>query len=202
MAPGNVFADIIDRGPWLFYDRLTTAAGQATQQLYAFFTVGISNTKTMSDTNLTLNRLSPPQAFSVQSVGFIFGASMLLADVTALIKNYYHEFKILSKVYSQGPLDLFPGGAGLAGSVSTNSATAAQVQWLNNGLPTLTAARRFPDYPRIIPAEVPFVVNVNAGAGTFNLNAAVAAVAGAGTPAYGGLDLRTVLDGILDREVQ
>ncbi len=199
---GNVFAqDVIDRGPWVFYDRQTTSAGSTTSGTYFYFTTPIGGTKTKSDTNLVqANRLPPPQAFSVSSIGFVFATNMLHSDIRQMILNYFFEFKIGQKVFAEGSLDLFPGGVGLMGAVSTNHATTALVSVLNNGDPSLLATRRFPDYPRIIPANVFFGLNVISGAATFTLAATVASTIV--SSAYGGLDLRAILDGIYDREVQ
>lgn len=199
---GNVFAqDVVDRGPWLFWDRQTTAAGAATAAVYNFFSVAIGGTKTKSDTNLLqANRLPPPQAFSVQSIGFVFAATMLLADLAAFIKNYYFEFKIGQKVFAEGPLHLFPGGAGIQAAFATNHATTSLQSAVNNGDPSVLATRRFPDYPRIIPANVYFGLNVISGAATVNLAATVASTIV--SPAYGGLDCMAILDGVYDREVQ
>ncbi len=204
MAPtvGNVFAqDVIDRGPWVFYDRQTTAAGSATSGTYYFFTTPIGGTKTKSDTNLVqANRLPPPQAFSLSSIGFVFATNMLHSDTRQFILDYFFEFKIGQKIFAEGCLDLFPGGIGLMGTVATNHATTALISVLNNGDPSLLATRRFPDYPRIIPANVFFGLNVISGAATFTLASTVASTIV--SSAYGGLDLRAILDGVYDREVQ
>jgi hypothetical protein len=197
---GNVFAaDVVDRGPWLLYDRNTTAVSTATPANYFFFTSGLSATKTKSDTNVDANQLPPPRAFSVQSIGFIFAPIMFFSDVWNLMKNYYFEFKIGVKIFAEGPLQLFPGGGGISAAVSTNHATTSLLQVMNNGDPSLLSCRRFPDYPRIIPANVRFYLNVIQGAAVFTTFAAVAATIV--SPAYGGVDLMAILDGILDREV-
>src|SRR5579863_442959 len=200
---GNVFMqDVVDRGPWLFYDRLQTAQNTNTQATYAFFnTPQGTGAKTKSDTNMVQgNRLPPPQAFSMQHIGFIFATTMLFADIAGFIKNYYFELKIGTKVFAEGPLHLFPGGAGLSGALATNHATTAMLQIVNNGDPSLLATRRFPDYPRIIPANVFFGLNVISGASTVALAAQVASTVI--SPVYGGLDLMAVIDGVYDREVQ
>lgn len=199
-ANGNVFSQEVDRGPGLLYDRLTTAAAAATQANYAFFTVGVSNTKTLSDTNLDGGiRLSPPNVFMVMSIGFIFGTTMLHADLATFLKNYYHRFFIgtSGKSFTEGPLHLFPGGAGIAGGIGGNHATTALQSFVNNGLADLNVCRRFPDWPRNIAPNVSFKVDVNGT--SFSLAAAVASTIV--SPAYGGLDLMCYLDGIRDREV-
>lgn len=199
---GNVFMqDVVDRGPWLFYDRQTTAQGTNTANRYDFFNVPIGGTKTKSDTNMIQqNRLPPPQAFSMSHIGFIFASTMLFADVASFIKNYYFELKIGTKVFAEGPLHLFPGGAGISGFAATNHATTALIQAVNNGDPSLLATRRFPDYPRIIPANVYFGLTVYQGAAAVALAATVASTIV--SPAYGGLDLMSIVDGVYDREVQ
>jgi hypothetical protein len=202
MSPnvGNVFVqDVVDRGPWIFWDRQTSAAGGNTSTPYTFFTTPIGGSKTKSDTNLKKgNQLPPPQAFSLSSIGFVFASTMLPADLATFLKNYYFEFTIGSKVFAEGPLHLWPGGAGISGFASTNHATTALVQTVNVGVPDLNACRRFPDYPRIIPANVFFGLNV---IGTvFALVATVASTIV--SPAYGGLDCMSILDGVYDREVQ
>jgi hypothetical protein len=203
MAPaGNVFAaDQIDRGIGILYDRQTTAAGSTTALVYNYFTQPIGGTKTKSDTNLLQgNRIPPPQAFVTSAIGFVFAATMLLADAAGFLKNYYHEFKIGSKgVFAEGPLQLFPGGAGLTGALSTNHATASLQSMISNGDPSMLAVRRFPDYPRLIPQNVYFGLNVISGASTVTLAATVASTIV--SPAYGGLDVLAYLDGIWDREV-
>jgi len=196
---GNVFAsDVVDRGPWILYDRNTTAASTATPQQYNFFNTTRNN---IADSNLqTPGRLSPPQAFSTQSVGFVTASTMLFADWAQLMKLYYHNFFIGTKNFSQGPMQLFPGGAGPSAAFATNHATTAMLQAVNNGDPSLLACRRFPDYPRIIPANVNFGVNVIVGSAVFTTAATVAATIV--SPAYGGVDVLAILDGIFDREVQ
>jgi len=200
--PGNVFAsDVVDRGPWLFYDRNTQAAGATTSNTYFFFNTGITATKTQSDTNLQKgNTLPPPEAFSVQSVGFIFASTMLHADLAQFINNYFFNFNIGIKTFATGLLHMFPGGAGISASFAAGTGIASMLSAVNNGDPSLLVCRRFPDYPRIIPANVNFFLNVIVGSGTFALAAAVASTVT--SPAYGGLNLLAVLDGILDREVQ
>jgi hypothetical protein len=203
MAPssaGNVFVDgVVDRGPWFFYDRATAAAGATTSNNMAM--LGRNFGLTQSDTNMIkANALPPPQAFAMSSIGFAFATTMLFADIATFIKNYFFNLTIGSKVFATGPLHFWPAGVGLMGFGSTNHATTALMQVINNGDPSLTACRRFPDYPRIIPANVFVGLNILAGAGTITLAATVASTIV--SPAYGGLDVMVDLDGVYDREVQ
>lgn len=200
---GNVFAEgQIDRGFGVLYDRQTTAVSTATPNAYYFFSTPISGTKTKTDTNLTQgNRLPPPEAFHVQSVGFHTGPKMLLIDLVALMINYYFEFRIGQKPFLEGPLFLFPSGAGINGFATTTvTANTGMLQTTSNGEPSALARRTFGDYPRTIPPNASFGVNV---LGTsFTTIAAVAAIAGIGSPAYGGVDLMAILEGLWDRPVQ
>jgi hypothetical protein len=179
---------------------LTTAAGAATAAAYNYFTTGQSSSKLAADTNLDSScKLSPPNVFSVMAVGFIFAPTMLFADVANVIKNYSHFFTIGSnrKAFTEGPLHLYPGGVGISAALATNHGTTALLQAVNVGTPDLNIVRRFPDWPRDIPPGVAFRVEVSGT--TFTLAAAVASTIV--SPAYGGYDVMTYLDGIRDKEV-
>jgi|ERR1041384_690924 hypothetical protein len=202
MGPtGNVFAaDQVDRGPGLLYDRQTTAVGTATAATYNFFTIPVGGTKTKADTNLVQgNRIPPPQAFHAMSLGFYFNPKMTLLDIITFQTNYWMEFKIGIKVFLEGPLQYYPAGCGLTGFAATNHATTGLLLATSNGDPNVTARRAFPDFPRTIPQNVYFGVNVMGT--TFTTNASVAAVAGIGAPAYGTIDILSSIEGVYDREV-
>lgn len=188
MGPGNVFApEMIDRGPAVLYHRIRQAAGSTTQTVYQFFSEAIGPSVTKVDTNLVqANRLPPPQAFQVVGVGFQFGPGMVLADIEQFLLNYYFEFKIGMKVFLEGPLSLFPAGGGIGGFTGEN------VGVYDVGLPVPQAVRYFENYPRIIPPNVYFGVQVQGDA--FTLTAS-----GNGGK---GLQLMACLFGIWDREVQ
>lgn len=193
MGPGNVFVgDTVDRGPWILYDRLTTAANTATPTSYQFFAVPIGGTKTKVDTNLLQgNRIAPPSAFHLHAIGFAIGPQMAFVDVWQLLRNYYFELKIGQKVFAEGPLHCFPAGTGLSGIIALDGSTAAtRAESFNNGLPSPVYMRRFgPEFIRTIPANVYFGVEVRGNSFT--------------TSASGqGIDLMVILDGIADREVQ
>lgn len=192
MASGNVFmSDTVDRGPWILWDRITVAANTAVPTSNQFFSAPIGGTKTKTDTNLVQgNRLPPPQSFAVHMIGFIIGSNVLQADLVNLLRNYYFEFKIDQKIFAEGPLHLFPGGAGVSGVVSIdgNAAAATASSW-NIGFPSVAATRRAPEFPRRIPPNVYFGVELKGTSFT--------------TSATGtGLDILCVLDGIIDRSVQ
>jgi len=198
---GNVFVqDMIDRGPRLIWHRQTAAAGTTTGPLYAYFntTAGASG---KNITNLLqANRVPPPEAMMLMSLGFRFAVNMLPADTIAFIDAYYFELVIGRKIFIEGILDQYPAGCGLSGWAATNHATTALIQSTNNGDPSLLAQRRFNDWPRIIPANVYFEVDVKLGGTAVALAASVASTVV--SPAYGGLNLRVDGDGLYDASVQ
>jgi hypothetical protein len=199
---GNVFAQAIDRGPWMLYDTQTDTQGTAWNTSYPFFgnTAG-GGARGKTTTNLVqANRVPPPYAFHAHSVGFYFGPSTLMADIISLLEHYHFEFKIGEKTFAEGLLQFWPAGAGVTGWASTNSATVAVIQSIVNGQPSVQATRRFPEYPRTIPQNVYFGLEVKSSSISGNLTAQVASTAV--SPVYGGLTLVAVLDGVYDRAVQ
>jgi hypothetical protein len=190
-AKNPVAADLADVVPYKIYDTLTTAANTAASGMYQFFTTPQSATKGKLLTNLEqAGRLPDPRHFFVRSLRFIFGASMLLTDILAMLNNYYAEFWIGNKIYMEGPLYLFPGGAGVNG-VTTN--TSESVYSL--GMPDCTTVDDFGDKGFSILQGQTFKVNVIMGGTTPTFSNTT-------TPASAGLRLICVLDGILAREVQ
>ncbi len=198
---GNAFvADAVDRGPRILWDRITAAAGTTTATQYNFF----AHTSSVNGKNVTnlvqANKVPPPKAMAVQSIGFRFSPVMFISDIVGMMANYWFEFKIDNKTFVEGLLDHYPAGSGLSGFASTNHATTALVTATNNGDATLLAMRRFNDWPRVIPAGPFFGVIAYLGGTAFSLFATVAATIV--SPAYGGLDFRCDLDGLFDDSVQ
>ena len=157
---GNVFvADSVDRGPRVLYDRQVAAAGSLLGSAIIFFGHSVANQGQHVTNLLQPNRLPPPEAFLTCSIGFRISSEMLPADWLTIQKSYFWQLVIGRKPVMEGLLDQYPGGVGLWGFASTNSATAALVQSIDNGVPSIEAQRRFTEYPRIIPAEVNFSLN-------------------------------------------
>lgn len=129
IAPNQ--ADIVN---WTLYDRITAAQNTATATTYTFFNTPIgTNNKTKNDTNLEqVSRLPDPQFFNATQLGFVFN-NMILLDCAALANAYYCEFWVGQKVYVEGPIGLFPGGAGFQGF--SNITAAATQQVVTNGQP-------------------------------------------------------------------
>ena len=182
-------ADIV---PWIFYDRLFTAANTTTAVEYDFFTQPISGTKFKQDTNLDqVSVLAQPQHFNTTSLQFYFSSRMFAVEIGTLLDTYYCEFWIGNKVYAEGPLSQFPGGSGLQGFT-----TQTNVGAFSNGLPSPLAVIdfRIGDNPighHILQGQT-FKVKVITSAGftTSNLSGAI------------GLNLLCVLEGVLSRGVQ
>lgn len=185
-------ADIV---PWVFYDRLTTAANTTTAVEYDFFTTPIGGTKFRQDTNLQqVSQLPNPQHFNCTSLQCYFSSQMTSVDIGKMLDTYYLEFWIGDKVYAQGPLSQFPGGAGISG-VSTQTSIGV----FSNGFPSPNAVVdfRMGDNPighHILQGQNFFVkVLTNAGYTTQATTAVASAI---------GLNLLVVLDGVLSRSVQ
>jgi len=92
-----------------------------------------------------------------------------------------HEFWILGKVYSQGPLSFYPAGGGITGATSLN----ATGTWVN-GVAAMGAAKQF-----LVPHKI------GSGEAFFSKLRFPTAASLAGTQ-----DVRVVLSGLLKRSVQ
>lgn len=180
-------ADIV---PWIFYDRLFTAANTPTNTEYDFFTQPVSGTKFKQDTNLDqVSVLAQPQHFNTTSLQMYFSSQMLLVDISKMLDTYYLEFWIGNKVYAEGPLSQFPGGSGLQGFT-----TQTNIGAFSNGLPSPNAVIdfRIGDNPighHILQGQT-FKVKVITNAGYTTNSSGV------------GLSLLCVLEGVLSRGVQ
>lgn len=185
-----VVADITDVQPWMYYDRLVAAKNTSPGTLL-FFTTPLSSTKSKLDTNLKqAGRLPDPKHFLVMSMRFIFDPVMLVLDIRKLMLGYYTEFEIGDKIYSEGHFDLFPGGAGIAGS-SADTTTRKESVW-NNGCPTPMAVNAW---------GTEHGIHILQGQ-TFQVRAQAPTTVTLEDTNGEGMDLRCVLDGILYREVQ
>lgn len=222
-----VVPDIADVQPWMYYDKLTAAAGASPGNLL-FFTTPLSSTKSKLSTNLKqAGRLPDPKHFLVMSLRFVFDTNMLLADIQSMVSSYYVEFEIGDKIYAEGHFDLFPGGAGIAGVTAYGVSTTASTTTVqlgafafNNGVADPNAVNMWGKEHGIhilqgqtfqVRATAPTAITLAAAATTANevqgigCTAVTAGATGAaGTYSFGGtgMGIRAVLDGILYREVQ
>jgi hypothetical protein len=196
----NTFVgNVLDRGPWLFYDTNAYTQAGAVPASVTFFNQPIGSQiltgpltnqqKTKLYTNMKKSgQLPSPQRFLLRSLGFYFTASTWLIDQILFTENCYFLFKIDEKVYHEGLLQFMPSGIGITGATNVN---AQQVWQLSQQ--TLTARRDFGDYARVISDAL-----------TFSLELIFPTAVTATSTANGGnnITLIAIMDGILDRLVQ
>ena len=110
IAPNQ--ADIVK---WILYDRFQFAAGTTVPNNFKFFTSPIGqNGKTKVDTNMEqVQRLADPLWFNTEGIGFFFNPQNDIGDMSNLFATEYMEFWVGQKVYVEGPVQCFPGGAGI-----------------------------------------------------------------------------------------
>jgi hypothetical protein len=196
----NTFVgNVLDRGPWIFYDtnQITQAAAVPTSLMFFSVPIGgqiltgplTGQSKTKLQTNMKRqNQLPQPQRFLMRQLGFYFTASTALIDQIGMMEGCYFQFKIDEKTYHEGLLEFFPAGFGTTG-FSTQS---GQQVW-GNGQQTITARRDFGSYSRVISDAL-----------TFSLELVFPAAYTAAATAAGGQNITLIafLDGVLDRLVQ
>ena len=130
IAPNQ--ADIVK---WVLYDRFIFAAGTTVPNNFKFFTQPIGTAgKTKVDTNLDqVQRLPDPLWFNTEGLGFYLSNKTNPGDMQAFFDSEYMEYWIGQKVYLEGPIQVFPGGAGIFGSVSVTG--TADFAVIANGQP-------------------------------------------------------------------
>ena len=116
IAPNQ--ADIVK---WILYDRFQFAPSTTVPNNFKFFTAPIGQSgKTKIDTNMEqVQRLADPLWFNTEGIGFFFSSVDAPADVAAFLASEYMEFWVGQKVYLEGPVQCFPGGAGLSSAATT-----------------------------------------------------------------------------------
>ena len=210
IAPNQ--ADVVK---WLLYDRFQFAAGTTVPNNFKFFTQPIGTAgKTKVDTNLDqVQRLPDPLWFNTEGLGFYFNGLTLPTDIENFFNSEYMEFWVGQKVYLEGPIQVFPGGAGLYGALAAGATFSFLV---SNG---------HPRYDNIYDVRLPagihlgvdatntpivtdgligitilqgqqFRIEMNAPLGGAALTASTA------TPPGAGLSIMAYLHGILSRGVQ
>lgn len=193
----SIMSGWVDRGPWQYWDTIRGTAGAALLTSYSPFSIPIgqqdpitSSAKTKLDTNMQRgNQFPPPRCLVVMQLGFYFASNMFKTDIDAILNNCYVEVRIDDKIYMEGHLWQFPAGVGLAG-VTTQTSQAV----FTNGLPTLTATRRYGEYSKYIAPLQQFSMTI-----TFpGTPPTLTATADGGT----GMRLIPFFDGLTDRSVQ
>lgn len=127
-----IVPNMADYVNWIFYDRLVTAAGGTIPTSTGLFTIPIGqSSKTKVDTNLDLvSQLPQPYWMNATHIGFYFNPNTLLLDVVNLTTQSYIEFWVNNKIYVEGPLQCFQGGAGITGNTAQTGSAI-----LSNGMP-------------------------------------------------------------------
>jgi len=126
----NIVDNMAYNSPWEYYHRLTGAANTAVAATLFFFQTGIPG-QTIQVSNLTqAGLLSAPERALVTAVRFFFRSNMDQADQDVFQVLAVLRFKVGKDYYAEGPLWMFPGGAGLAGFT-----TFGTRQTISNGLP-------------------------------------------------------------------
>ncbi len=197
----NTFVgNVLDRGPWVFYDTQQCTQAVAVPTAWQFFNIPVGGTivggpnngttKTKLQTNMKkANQLPQPQRFLLRSLSFYFQASTALIDQILITESCYFEFKIDEKIYHEGLIQFNPSGLGLDGTPGG----AAAVDLIQIGQRTLTARRDYGDYARVVSDALSFTL-------ALYFPTAVTAT----STANGGfnISLIAIMDGILDRLVQ
>jgi hypothetical protein len=128
---------------WVLYDRITFAQAAVVPQLTKLFVIPIGGSgKTKVDTNLEqVSTLPAPQWFNCTGVSIFFPSNTLPADAASFLQTEYMEFWVgSSKVYVEGPLDVFPGSGGIFANQSLGTVAAASTNVtsvLSNGWPSI-----------------------------------------------------------------
>jgi hypothetical protein len=185
----------IDRGPWQYWDTIQADGGATLANQYNPFSVPIGaqdpltgTTKTKLQTNMVRgNQFPPPRCLLLMQIGFYFSSTMLKVDIDAVLNACWMEFRIDDKVFHEGQLWQFPGGAGLAGVTTQNGESVYTL-----GLPAPQYTRRYQDWAKYIAPLQQFSMTI-----TFPTPPVMS-----GTESSPGLYLVTFLDGLTDRSVQ
>lgn len=127
-----IVPNMADYVNWILYDRLVTAAGATIPTSTGLFTIPIGqSSKTKVDTNLDLvSQLPQPYWLNATHLGFYFNPNTLELDVVNLTTQSYMEFWVNNKIYLEGPLQCFQGGAGIVGNTAQTGSAI-----LSNGMP-------------------------------------------------------------------
>jgi hypothetical protein len=186
----SIMEGFIDRGPWQYWDQITATAGSTLAAQYSPFSVPIgaqdpltNTTKTKLQTNMQRgNQFPPPRCLVLMDIGFYFSSTMLKSDIDAILDGCYMEFRIDDKIFHEGPLYLFPAGAGLSG-VSTQNGESVYT----NGLPAPEYTRRYADWSKYIAPLQQFSMTITFPTPPAMTNAML---------------MKIFLDGLTDRSVQ
>jgi hypothetical protein len=216
MDINSILGTFVDRGIWPYHDKLYAAlSGQnallpATAQPFSIGIGGLDQVTGLQKTKLQTNLPAPGGSFPItrcfilESIGFWFPGWITKAAADLIIENTYFEFSIGEKIFFEGLLELWPGGAGLMG-VSTQT---GEETWTIS-LPIPDAMRSFgPKFSKYIAPLVPFNFKLTlnnpptlVAPGVAALNVPPGTVTNPTSGAFCINWLKIVLDGVGDRPV-
>ncbi len=184
----------IDRGPWQYWDTAITFTGVQLAQTYSLFSIpigavnpfngNVANTKLITNMR-AVNNFPPPRCLLLNAIQFYFSSQMIKSDIDLVLDGSYFEFKIDDKIFHEGQLYNYAGGAGLMG-VSTQNGEEA---W-TNGFPAPQATRRMDDWSKYIAPLQSFYLNLYFPGTPPTMTGPL------------GLYMKVTLDGLTDRSVQ
>jgi hypothetical protein len=195
---------MVSRDVWTYYYTLNITAGTTVASNYSLFNAvagqvdpynaGVTLTKVQTNMPSQAQQgFAAPRDLVLDSIGYSFASNNRLGDQNNFIINSYFEFKILDKIFFEGPLTLFPSGSGIFGF----SDITGEGVW-QNGVAEVRNRKRFGDFAKYIAPLMQFscIIYFPATANQFKLLAA-------GSPTFGnGISLRVDLNGLTDRPVQ
>jgi hypothetical protein len=195
---------MVSRDVWTYYYTLNITAGTVVANQYALFNAvagqidpynsGVTLTKVQTNMPSQAQQgFAAPRDLVLDSIGYSFASNVRLGDQNNFVINSYFEFKILDKIFFEGPITLFPSGTGLMGF----SDITGEGVW-QNGEVSVHNRKRFGDFSKYIAPLMQFslIIYFPATANQFTLLAA-------GSPTFGnGISLRVDLNGLTDRPVQ
>ena len=122
----SLIQGMVSRDVWTYYYTLNIPVSTQVNTQYALFNYTAGQTDPYN-TTATLSKVqtnmpssatqgfSAPRDLVLDSLGFTFNPATTLIDQTNFVDNSYFEFKILDKIFFEGPIMLFPGGTGIMG---------------------------------------------------------------------------------------
>lgn len=164
-----LIGNMLDRGVWDYYYTLYLGAGTTPNNTYALFNAPMNSpdpypisgtpTLTKADTNMPQacsQGFSAPRDLLLDCIGFEF-INTQLPDVQAIIQNSYFEFKIIDKVYFEGPIQDHPPGVGTFGVSTKTSESTWGLGW--PGGPS-TRNRFGKEFGKYIAPQMQFSLNL------------------------------------------
>lgn len=204
---------MVSRDVWTYYYTLNIPAGNTVVSQYTLFNQvaggtdpynsGVMLTKVQTNIpSVSSQGFSAPRDLVLDSIGYYFAPQTNLTDQGNFVQNSYFEFKILDKIFFEGPIVLHPSGTGIMGfSSKTNEGV-----W-QNGEVSVRNRKRFGDYAKYLAPLMQYSLNIyfpasgvptpgSPGAGGNQFVLLTTNQGGAG------ISLRVDLNGLTDRPVQ